>query len=138
MPFDPTQPVNGILVNADFLRGQFNALNDRIDAVPAGPAGPPGIQGSPGNDGPLGPQGVAGPQGLQGNNGNDGAQGPQGSQGSPGEVTATMLSTAIAGTSANTNVVATLDTPFANDPPTLADLEVLRAKINELITALRR
>ena len=40
--------------------------------------------------------------------------------------------------SANTNAVATLDTPFANDPPTLADIEVLRAKVNELILALRR
>lgn len=26
----------------------------------------------------------------------------------------------------------------ANDPPTLADLEVLRAKVNELILAARR
>ena len=34
--------------------------------------------------------------------------------------------------------VATLDTPFANDPPTLADLEVMRAKLNEVILALRR
>ena len=33
---------------------------------------------------------------------------------------------------------ASLDTPFANDPPTLADMEVMRAKVNELIAALRR
>ena len=39
---------------------------------------------------------------------------------------------------ANTNAVAALDTPFANDPPTLADIELLRAKMNELILALRR
>ena len=39
---------------------------------------------------------------------------------------------------ANTNAVATLDTPFANDPPTLADMEVRRAKMNELILAARR
>ena len=39
---------------------------------------------------------------------------------------------------ANTNAVPTLDTPFANDPPTLADIELLRAKMNELILALRR
>jgi hypothetical protein len=37
-----------------------------------------------------------------------------------------------------TNAVSTLDTPFANDPLSLADGELLRAKINELITALRR
>ena len=148
--FDPTLPHESTLADAAQMRAQLNGLKDLIDAVPAGPAGPPGNQGpsgndgaqgpqgSPGNDGPQGPPGGPGPQGLQGNNGNDGAQGPQGSQGSPGEVTANMLSTAIAGTSANTNVVATLDTPFVNDPPTLADLEVLRAKINEVILNGRR
>ena len=36
------------------------------------------------------------------------------------------------------NAVATLDTPFTNDPPTLADIEVMRAKVNELILAARR
>jgi hypothetical protein len=41
-------------------------------------------------------------------------------------------------TSNNTNGVATLDTPFANDPPTLADMEVLRQKVDELLMALRR
>jgi len=66
--------------------------------------------------------------------GNDGS----GSQGPPGEVTNAQLSSAIAGTSNLSNAVATLDTPFANDPPTLADLELMRAKMNELITALRR
>ena len=45
---------------------------------------------------------------------------------------------AIAGTAANTNAVATLDTAFTNDPPTLADIEVLRAKLNELILNGRR
>jgi len=66
--------------------------------------------------------------------GNDGS----GPQGPPGEVTNAQLSSAIAGTSNLSNAVATLDTPFANDPPTLADLEVMRAKMNELIIALRR
>jgi hypothetical protein len=32
----------------------------------------------------------------------------------------------------------TLEPAIANDPPTLADMEVLRAKLNELITTLRR
>ena len=45
---------------------------------------------------------------------------------------------AINGTSAVSNAVATLDTPFVNDPPTLADMELMRAKMNELILALRR
>ncbi len=45
---------------------------------------------------------------------------------------------AIAGTSANTNAVATMDAAFTNEPSTLADMEVVRAKINELILAMRR
>jgi hypothetical protein len=40
--------------------------------------------------------------------------------------------------SANSNGVGTLDTSFTNDPPMLSDIELLRAKMNELITALRR
>jgi len=48
-------------------------------------------------------------------------------------VTQAALNAAIAGTSANTNPVATLDTPFA-DP----DAEALRQKLNELIQTARR
>ena len=48
------------------------------------------------------------------------------------------LAGAISGTSSNSNAVTTLDTAFVNDPPTLADMETVRAKMNELITALRR
>ena len=51
---------------------------------------------------------------------------------------ASALASAAANSSANTNSVGTLDTPFTNDPPTLAEMELLRAKINELITTLRR
>ena len=125
-------------------------------------------RGFTGNDGGTGAQGGPGPQGppfanavvdsvttlnpgenatvqtnFDGSNvrfqfgiprGNDGS----GSQGPPGEVTNAQLSSAIAGTSNLSNAVATLDTPFANDPPTLADLELMRAKMNELIIALRR
>ncbi len=72
------------------------------------------------------------PRGTNGNNGSDGAQGP------PGEVTNVALAGAINGTSSNSNAVTTLDTPFLNDPPTLADMEVVRVKMNELILALRR
>ena len=43
----------------------------------------------------------------------------------------------VAETSANSHAVTTLDAGFS-DPPTLADLEAVRAKMNELITALRR
>jgi len=64
--------------------------------------------------------------------GNDGIPGP------PGEVTAAQLAAAIVGTSNNTNAVATMDTPFTNDPPTLADIELVRTKFNELVLAARR
>lgn len=53
-------------------------------------------------------------------------------------MTAAQLTTAINGTSANTNGIATLDTPFTNDPLSLADGELLRAKINEIILNGRR
>lgn len=76
--------------------------------------------------GPQRPQEIQGPQG------------PEGPQGVPGEVTNTALANAIAGTSANTNAAATLDRPFTNDPPTLADIGVMRAKINEMLLAMRR
>jgi len=44
---------------------------------------------------------------------------------------------AIGGTSNISNGVATLDVG-PSDPPTFADYEVMRAKVNELILALRR
>jgi len=65
-----------------------------------------------------------------------------GAQGAPGEVTnaamGSAISTAIAGTSNNTNSVPTMDTPFTSDPVAPADLELIRAKINEMILAARR
>ena len=63
---------------------------------------------------------------------------PAGEPGVNGEVTNAQLANAVSGTSSNSNAVPTLDTAFSNDPPTLADMETVRAKINELITALRR
>ena len=78
------------------------------------------------------------PRGADGANGADGTNGTNGADGAPGEVTNAGLAAAIVGTSANTNAVATLDTPFSNDPPTLADIEVLRQAFNALVLALRR
>jgi hypothetical protein len=68
-----------------------------------------------------------GSDGSNGSNGSDGAQGP------PGEISQAQLNSAIAGTSANTNAVSTLDTPFA-DP----DMEAMRQKMNEMILNGRR
>ena len=71
-----------------------------------------------------------------------GEQGIQGIAGLMGEVSyaalASEIATAVAGTSNNTNGVPTMDTPFDNDPPTLADMELMRANYNALVTALRR
>ena len=125
-----------------------------------GGQGPAGIDGQPGATGGTGPQGPPFAQAVvdavntlnpgdsatvsasfDGTNvrftfgiprGNDGAQG------APGEVTNAQLTTAISGTSSNSNAVTTMDMPFTNDPPSLADLELMRAKYNELVLALRR
>ncbi len=133
-----------------------------------GGQGPPGNNGNDGGQGPPGPQGPAFaaavvdstntldpgnpatvalsfdgsnlrfffgiPRGSNGTNGNDGAPGLQGA---PGEVSNAQLASAINGTSANSNGVNTLDT-VPIDPPSFADYEALRAKMNELINALRR
>jgi hypothetical protein len=44
------------------------------------------------------------------------------------------ISTAIAGTSNNTNAIPTMDTPFADNP----DAETLRLAFNALVLGLRR
>jgi len=123
-----------------------------------GPPGNDGGQGPPGNDGAQGPpfaQAIVDsvttldpgnpatvdvsfdgsnvrftfgiPRGSDGSNGSDGSQGP------PGEISQAQLDSAISGTSANTNSVSTLDSPFA-DP----DMEALRQKLNEMILNGRR
>ncbi len=125
--------------------------------------GSDGAQGQPGNNGSDGATGPQGPPPAQavidavntlnpgesatvsvsfdGSNvrftfglprGNDGVNGP------PGEVSQQALDDAIASTNSNTNGVSTLDTPFTNGPPTLADLELMRQAYNTMVLALRR
>ena len=65
--------------------------------------------------------------------GNDGTAGINGTDGAPGEVTNAQLSSAVSGTSNNSNAVSTLDVPFS-DP----DAESMRLRFNELLLALRR
>ena len=166
MPYDPAFPQTDVLLVSAEFRNQFHGLKELIDAGVAGPQGPPGDPGpvgppfasavvdgvntlNPGDSATVGASfdgsnvhfqfGL--PRGAIGADGPPGAPGPQGNDGPPGptgEVSNAVLATDIAGTSATTNGVATLDTPFANDPPTLADLEVVRTKINEMILAQRR
>ena len=156
MPYDPTFPINDTVIDADELREQFNGLKEMIDAVPAGPAG---ADGAPGNDCAEGAQGppfasavvdevTTLPPGEEATvTANfDGStvhlafglpRGADGSTGADGEVTAGQLAEAIAGTAANTNAVETLEIGFS-DPPTLAEVEAVRAKLNEVILAQRR
>lgn len=81
MPFNPTLPLDGSLMEAPEMRSQFNGLKTLIDNVPAGPPGPQGEQGP---QGPQGEQGGNGSQGEPGAQGPEGAVGPQGGQGEPG------------------------------------------------------
>jgi hypothetical protein len=71
-----------------------------------------------------------------------GADGATGATGQNGEVTQVDLNNAqlntLSQTSNNTNTVGTLNNPFTNDPPTLADMEMMRQAYNDLVLALRR
>ena len=71
MSFDPTRPIAGVDVDANELRAQFNALNDKIEAIPPPIPGQKGDKGDPGES-------IVGPPGSQGPAGNDGAPGPVG------------------------------------------------------------
>jgi len=99
-----------------------NAVIDSITTLAPGQAGTVAVS----FDGTNVHFSFALPQGVQGE------QGIPGIPGAPGEVTTTAMTgaiaSAIAGTSNNTNSVPTMDTPFTNDPPTLADMELMRAK----------
>lgn len=125
-------------------------------SLPRGQDGQQGNQGNPGNDGPQGPPFAsliidsvttlpAGSAATVGQSfdgvsvhlnfgipaGNDGATGPA------GEVTTAQLDTAIAGTSANTNSVPTLNM-IVNSPPSAAEVQAVANKLDELILAQRR
>jgi hypothetical protein len=153
MPYDPSFPADGVLIESLPFRDQFHGIKDLIDAVVTLTAAQvdgvttldPGLPANAtvsvvGNTLHLTfdiPRGNDGAQGITGQTGADGAPGPQGPQGPTGEVSQTDLNNGLLNTlsqtSANTNAVATLDNPFA-DP----DVEILRQKANELINMLRR
>ena len=129
-------------------------------ALPRGNDGPQGIQGYSGNDGAQGPPFAsliidsvttlpAGSAAFV-NQSFDGISvhlsfgipvGNDGAQGVPGEVSAADLTAAIdatvAGSSANTNSVPTLNM-VVNDPPSAAEVQAVANKIDELIIAMRR
>jgi hypothetical protein len=149
--FDPNLPQENTIADAAQMRGQFQGLKAlidllqtiataQVDAVNTLPPGDPAnvtvsVVGSTMHltfDIPQGDAGAAGSDGAPGANGADGAQGP------PGEVTLSQLDAAVATTSANSNAIPTMDTAFTNDPPTLADMEMMRAAYNDLVLGLRR
>jgi hypothetical protein len=73
----------------------------------------------------------------RGNDGTNGSNGADGGQGSPGEVSNAQLSSAITGTSSNSNGVALLGL-LVSDPPTQSEVQQIVNKLDELINALRR
>lgn len=149
---DPTNPaLAAVSLVGDTLHFTFT--------LPRGNDGQQGMPGTPGSNGGPGPQGPPFAQAIidavNTLNPGDGAtvsvmfdgsnvrftfgipRGADGAPGAPGEVTTAQMTgaidTAVAGTSSNSNAVATLDTPFA-DP----DAEALRQRFNDLVLALRR
>ena len=124
-----------------------------------GQTGSPGGQGSPGNDGATGAQGPPFASALVDSvttlpSGSaatvsvmfDGTNvrftfgipaGADGAVGAPGEVTNAGLASAIAGTSANSNSVTTLNLTVS-DPPSQSEVQAIATKVDELIMALRR
>ncbi len=147
---------------AQGLAGPAGAAGEEGAQGPGGPAGPPGETGPQGQQGGQGEQGNPGPQGppfaqavVDGvatlNPGESATVSviysdsnvhfsfgiPRGTDGQPGEVSTQQLASAIAGTSSNTNTVATLGT-VVSDPPTQAEVQAVVSKLDELILALRR
>ncbi len=66
-----------------------------------------------------------------------GSDGGTGAQGMPGEVSNAQLSSAISGTSNNSNGVGTLGIAIS-DPPSQGEMQQVVSKLDELILALRR
>lgn len=144
MPFDPTKPAPGEDVDAELIRAQLNALKAEIAAIPAGPAGPPGptlanIQVTGVTTGDPGTGASASAMMNAGNveltftipRGDPGASGVSAS-----EVTSAITNERINHAQNPTSVQALSLT--LSDPPTLAEVQAVLSKVNELITALQR
>jgi hypothetical protein len=140
MPFDPTKPAGGSPNSSAEMRAQLTGLKSLIDAATVTLA-------QVGSTSTLTPGQPATADVILSNGTLIFTFGIP--TGQPGEVTQAQLSNDLVNmsnytmnqvlplTSANSNAVQTLDTSFG-DPPITADLETLRAKLNELILGLRR
>jgi hypothetical protein len=155
MPYDPDIPQGGQPLDPAQMRAQFAGLKDISDALAAtnitnvvvdavttlDPGQPATVEVNvSGHTLHLTfgiPRGADGAPGGTGSSGNDGGPGPQGPPGPPGEVTTADLASAITGTSANSNGVATLGLS-ASAGYDASDLQAVIGKLNELITAMRR
>ena len=138
MPFNPLLPANGGPIVAAELRSQFTGLKTLIDAVPV-------VTGATVDSVTIGSGTSVNVSLVTGVLHFDFILQP----GPPGEVTQAQLSNDLSNTanqamlntlpqtSANSNNVATLSGSISN-PPTQAEVQENRDKINELINALRR
>lgn len=113
MPFDPTKPAPGDVLDAELVLAQLNSLHEEIASIPQGPPGP---------EGPQGPSG---------------ADGAPGAPGSPGEVTTAALNEAIAGTARNPINLAPLNITIS-DPPTQSEVQALLDGHNQLLAEIKR
>ena len=132
--YDPALPAENSPLSSAEMRSQLTGLKALIDAIATlNAAEVDGVTtGGPGTQANVAVSVTGNTLHFtfeipQGENGSPGDPGP------PGEVSSLDLYDAIQGTSANSNGVLTLDTPFG-DP----DTEAVREKVNELINALRR
>lgn len=144
MAFDPSQPANHSPLVSKVIRDQFIALFQLIQSIPAGPQGPEGPQGPPFAQAIIDAVNTANPGdpasvsvSFDGTNVHFTFGIPRGADGAPGEVSNAQLASAISGTSPNTNNISTLDS-VPSDPPSFADYEAMRAKVNELVLNGRR
>lgn len=140
--YDPNLPANGTEMVSAEMRSQLQGLKTLIDAILTLTAAQvDGVTTLPPGTAANATVSVVGNtlhftfDLPQGSDGATGAAGP------PGEVSQVDLDNGLANTlaqtSANTNNVNTLDNA-PSDPPSLADHEALRAKLNELILNGRR
>jgi hypothetical protein len=145
--FDPTKPTEGEPLDAAVIRAQLNALKETIDSIPAGPAGPVGPSGPPlasiqVTSVTTGDPGTSAAVAAMMNAGNVELSFtiPRGDSGVSG-VTTTDVTNAIANerinNAQNPTNVQTLSLTLS-DPPTLAEVQAILSKMNELITALQR
>ncbi len=134
MPFEPAKPADHTPLSSAEMRSQFTGLKALIDAVPV-------VTGTAVDSVTLGSGTSVSVALIAGILHFDFTLQP----GPPGEVTLSQLGTelnqamlnTLPQTSANSNEVSTLGGSIS-DPPTQAEVQENRDKINELINALRR